>query len=185
VPRPNTSPSPIAHHGLDRSLRPIDGIGNQGGFISGALRYDYQTSPRIVIGAFADADFSNLRHSTSLKISQDDATLGVGIRSEFKDIFMVGGRVGYLTTPDTLIFASAGYANAGLSDTQIGASIDVGGINDSAGTVLFGGKRFSGVFVGGGAETRINDELSLKAEYRYVDLGSESMTFASQRCAGN
>jgi outer membrane immunogenic protein len=41
---------------------------------------------------------------------------------------------------------------------------------------LFDGKRFSGVFVGGGAETRINDALSLKAEYRYLDLGSESMT---------
>ena len=41
---------------------------------------------------------------------------------------------------------------------------------------MFGDKRFSGVFIGGGAETRINDAISLKAEYRYLDLGSERMT---------
>ena len=32
---------------------------------------------------------------------------------------MVGGRIGYLTAPDTLLFVSAGYANAGLGDTNI------------------------------------------------------------------
>jgi outer membrane immunogenic protein len=90
---------------------------------------------------------------------------------------MVGGRLGCLMTPDTLLFGSAGYANAGLDDTNLRAGLDFGGQNViSESTVLFGSKRFSGVFVGGGAETRINDSLSLKTEYRYLDLGSENMT---------
>ena len=33
----------------------------------------------------------------------------------------------------------------------------------------------SGGFIGGGIETRLNDSLSLKAEYRYIDLGSETV----------
>ena len=168
----------------DRSPQPgsifnvdIDGMGSQGGFISGTVGYDYQASPRIVVGAFADADFSNLHHNTSLGVSEDDATLGIGIKSRFQNIFMIGGRLGYLTTPDTLIFGSAGYANAGLDDTNLRAGIDFGGQNVlSEGTVLFDSKRFSGVFFGGGVETRLNEALSLKAEYRYLDLGSERMS---------
>ena len=166
------SPDPGSIFNVD-----IDGIGNQGGFISGTIGYDYQASPRIVVGAFADADLSDLHHSTGLKASEDEATFGIGIKSRFQNIFMVGGRLGYLMTPDTLVFGSAGYANAGLDDTNLRAGLDFGGQNViSESTVLFGGKRFSGVFVGGGAETRINDSLSLKAEYRYLDLGSENMT---------
>src|SRR6185437_1997193 len=82
----------------------------------------------------------------------------------------VGARVGYLTTPDTLLFVSAGYANAGLSDTNI----DVNSGNASEELAVIDGKRFSGGFVGGGVEIRINDALSLKAEYRYADFGSEN-----------
>src|SRR3954451_9823177 len=85
---------------------------------------------------------------------------------------MVGGRVGYLTAPDTLVFASVGYANAGMDPTT--ANIVIGGASE--GLVLIDGKRFSGVFVGGGIETKIWDSLSLRAEYRYIDLGSERMT---------
>ena len=83
---------------------------------------------------------------------------------------MVGGRIGYLTAPDTLLFVSAGYANAGLGDTNI--AVNAG--NASEELAVIDGKRFSGGFVGGGVETRINDSLSLKAEYRYADFGSEN-----------
>ena len=162
---PDTVPRPYDITLADRSPDPgsifnvdIDGIGNQGGFISGTIGYDYQASRRIVVGAFADADLSDLHHSTGLKASEDEATFGIGIKSRFRNIFMVGGRLGYLMTLDTLVFGSAGYANAGLDDTNLRAGLDFGGQNViSLGTVLFGSKRFSGVFVGGGAETRIND----------------------------
>ena len=95
------SPDPGSIFNVD-----IDGIGNQGGFISGTIGYDYQASGRIVVGAFADADLSDLHHSTGLKASEDEATFGIGIKSRFQNIFMVGGRLGYLMTPDTLVFGS-------------------------------------------------------------------------------
>ena len=61
------SPDPGSIFNVD-----IDGIGSQGGFISGTIGYDYQASPRIVAGAFADADLSDLHHSTGLKASEDE-----------------------------------------------------------------------------------------------------------------
>ena len=153
-----------------------DNFGYDGGFISFTAGYDYQFRPRFVIGAFADADLSNLSFSDKFRASFEDTSISESVRGDFKNILMVGGRLGFLATPDTLLFASAGYANAGLGDTHISARVNFGEITDSLGAVLFGDKRFSGVFIGGGAETRINDAISLKAEYRYLDLGSERMT---------
>jgi outer membrane immunogenic protein len=75
-----------------------------------------------------------------------------------------------------MFFASGGYANAELGDTTatFSGSCACGGQSG----VIFDGKRFSGGFVGGGVETRINDALSLKAEYRYIDFSSERLTIA-------
>jgi outer membrane immunogenic protein len=155
----------------------IDGMGSDGGFISFTLGYDYQLSHKFVVGAFADADYSNMHHNNGISISSFGSTLNVGTKAEYDNILMLGGRLGYLVTPDTLLFASGGYANAGLGDTRLDAAITIPGFGStSASGVLIDGKRFSGGFVGGGVETRINDALSLKAEYRYIDLGSEDMT---------
>jgi outer membrane immunogenic protein len=163
----------------DRSTPPgsifsavLDGVGDDGGFIAATAGYDYQLGSKFVIGAFADADYSNLHHDNKLDLTAPGLDLSGETESEFKNILMVGGRFGYLTTPDTLVFASVGYANAGLGDTNLSGSLNGG----SASLALFGDQRFSGAFFGGGIETKIWDSLSLKAEYRYLDLGSESMT---------
>ena len=50
---------------------------------------------------------------------------------------MVGGRLGYLMTPDTLLFGSAGYANAGLDDTNLRAGLDFGGQNVISESTVF------------------------------------------------
>jgi outer membrane immunogenic protein len=149
--------------------------GSQGGFISVSAGYDLQIRPRIVIGAFADADFANLHHSESLEISDGGDVLGATLRNDFSDILMVGGRLGYLVTPDTLLFASGGYANAGLGDTTINCNCGDLLVVPPQGRI-FAGKRFSGAFIGGGIETKIWDALSIKAEYRYVDLSSSNVT---------
>ena len=86
---------------------------------------------------------------------------------------MVGGRLGYLTTPDTLLFVSGGYANAGMEKTMISI------LGEGSG-VLYDSKRLSGAFIGAGLETKIWDSLSLKAEYRYIDLASEELPLFAQ-----
>ncbi|WP_045836895.1 outer membrane protein [Hyphomicrobium sp. 99] len=148
--------------------------GSQGGFISLSAGYDLQIRPRIVIGAFVDGDFSNLHHSEGVHFSDADSLDDETVRNDFKDFIMVGGRIGYLTTPDTLLFVSGGYANAGLGDTTV--TCNCTDVLDFPQGRIIAGKRLSGAFIGGGIETKIWDALSLKAEYRYVDLANSNVT---------
>ena len=139
-------------------------VSNDGGFISATVGYDYQFSKRFVAGALADADMSNLSYKDQISFS---GTPLYESRGGFKNILMVGGRFGYLTAPDTLLFVSGGYANAGMEAT----TASIGG----TGGTIYDAKRISGAFIGAGVETKIWDSLSLKAEYRYIDLASENL----------
>lgn len=152
-------------------------FGHDGGILFATAGYDYQISPRFVIGAFGDADYSHLKQSNSLSFAIDeDAEIRAGTKTQLKNMLMVGGRIGYLARPDTLLFVSGGYANVEADDTNLALGISVEGETVAGGgTTLISGRRLSGGFIGGGIETRLNDSLSLKAEYRYIDLGSETV----------
>lgn len=150
----------------------LDGIGSDGGLISGTVGYDLQLHTRYVIGAFFDADFANLKNRNTLSLTDGVDTLGAGTISKFDNMLMVGGRFGYLVTPDTLVFGSVGYANVGMDPMTLNAGFS----GASTGIVLIDGQRFDGFFVGGGIETKIWESLSLKAEYRYVDLSRDEVT---------
>ncbi len=143
-------------------------VSMDGGFISASIGYDYQFRQRFVVGAFADADLSNLKYSDSNSVEDFDVWSS---RGEFKDILMIGGRLGYLTSPDTLLFVSGGYANAGLGASHLTFSLEDPPIS----AVLYDSTRLSGAFVGAGIETKIWDSVSIKAEYRYIDLESKGL----------
>lgn len=152
-------------------------FGHDGGILFATVGYDYQINPSFVIGAFGDADYAHLRQSNGLSLSLDeDAELHGSTKTEFKNMLMVGGRIGYLARPDTMLFVSGGYANVEADDTNVAVGISVDGTDvGGGGTTLISGRHFNGGFIGGGIETRLNDSLSLKAEYRYIDLGSETV----------
>lgn len=152
-------------------------FGHDGGILFATAGYDYQISPSFVIGAFGDADYSHLKQSNSLSLSIDeDAELHGSTKTQLKNMLMVGGRIGYLARPDTMLFVSGGYANVEVDDTNVSIGISVDGEDVGVGgTTLISGRRLSGGFIGGGIETRLNDSLSLKAEYRYIDLGAETV----------
>jgi outer membrane immunogenic protein len=150
-------------------------LGSDGVFLTANVGYDYQLNAHFVAGAFADAEFGNLGYDSSLRLAAGPLSESESVRNKFENMFMVGARLGYLATPDTMLFVSGGYANAGLSDTRFDLRFN-GTTVESA---MIDGKRFSGGFLGGGIETRINDALSIKAEYRYVDFGSELLQGSS------
>jgi len=76
-----------------------------------------------------------------------------------RDIY-VGGRIGSLITPNTLLYGKAGYTNARLATEY------EDGIDGDAGDVETG-DNLDGVRLGAGLEHAIGPNSFVKAEYRY------------------
>jgi outer membrane immunogenic protein len=132
----------------------FDGIGGEGIFGTVVVGYDRQIAPRLVAGVFFDYDFSNI--STDLNVA-------AGLLSgslEHQHSWSVGGRLGYLTSPATMWYGTAGYTNATFDLSSNIGSLDL--------------PDFSGFFVGGGVESVLRDGWSLRAEYRFTQFDSES-----------
>lgn len=157
------------------------------------LGYDQQIAPQVVVGVFADADWSNggdgvfgSSGSTVLTIpiipvlppiGLGEASLSGTIEQDWS--WTVGGRVGYLVTPHTLIYGLAGYTRVELSNSQVtfNAADPLGiipALNSPASLTIDLPDALDGYTVGGGIETSLTGNLGLKLEYRYSDLGSAS-----------
>ena len=151
----------------------LDGLGGRGGFLSLSLGADYQIHHNFLVGAFFDYDFMDI--GTEINASLAGFGLGASANAgfEIKNQWSLGGRIGYLPTSRTLLFLSAGYTQVDVSDMTFSASAT--GLGSTSG-VLASVDNLSGYFIGGGAEVRLTDAISIKGEYRYTNLGSENVT---------
>jgi opacity protein-like surface antigen len=78
----------------------------------------------------------------------------------------IGGRGGYLVSEDVLLYGLIGYTRLEFKDVKVSFDGDGG---------TLGMPSFSGITVGGGFEKLLTENLSLRLEYRYVDLGTEPL----------
>jgi outer membrane immunogenic protein len=147
----------------------LSGLGGDGGFFSLGVGLDYQVNSRFVVGAFFDYDWADLDTSLDASINFLGTTLGAGADIEVEDMWSIGGRLGYLVSPSTMLFVTAGYSQADVSDLTANASV-LGSVT------LASVGDFDGYFIGGGAEMKITKAISIKGEYRYTDLDSEVIT---------
>lgn len=160
-PAPATASDP----GAAGAHASFDGLGSSGGFGTVVIGADYQFGARWVVGAFGEYDFESLGSDASLAIPGIPLSARADINVEGKA--SVGARLGYLPSPGTLWYIAGGYSRLSLSDLKLSV---VGSDPDIA--AKFGVPSLSGIFIGGGAETKLTDHLSLRAEYRYTDFGS-------------
>lgn len=147
----------------------LSGLGGDGGFFSLGVGLDYRVNSRFVVGAFFDYDWADLETSLDASLSLGGPALGAGADIEVEDMWSIGGRLGYLVSPSTMLFMTAGYSQADVSDLTANASglgsVTLARVGD-----------FDGYFIGGGAEMKITRAISIKGEYRYTDLDSEMIT---------
>lgn len=125
-----------------------------GGLVSLVWGYDCQWD-RIVVGVFADIDWSNIERGTK----------GDGMTIDRS--YNIGGRIGVLLRPTTLAFVTAGYSRA---------HFDNDGWWDIFSGSLFPGKSsadFDGYFIGGGLEHMLGNGFFLRGEVRYADYDAE------------
>ncbi|MGX8008041.1 outer membrane protein [Mesorhizobium sp. ORM8.1] len=125
----------------------LNGIGGEGVYGQATVGYDYMVSQRFLLGGLIDA------HVGSIKTSLDALGLSADIKETYG--FDVGVRAGYLLTPSTL-----GYVLGGYSWQKYKLDTNIGGFGFDW--------HQGGYFVGAGVETAINNNWTLKGEYRYT-----------------
>jgi outer membrane immunogenic protein len=134
----------------------FDGIGGEGIFGTVIVGYDRLIRPGWVAGVFADFDFSGI--STDLSVSHYfSASL------DHQHSWSVGARLGALSSPTTLWYATAGYTQA---EFDISSSEYIYGLSSPT---------FHGYFVGGGVESMLHGNWSLRLEYRFSQFESETV----------
>ena len=150
----------------------LSGIGGEGAFFSLGAGADYQVNSKFVVGAFFDYDWTNIE-SDVLNL-QIGPPVGISAQAdiEVEDVWSVGGRLGYVVTPSTMLFFSAGYSRADISDLTLRAS----GLGGFGGLTLASVGSLDGYFIGGGAEIKLTKSISIKGEYRYTDFDAETIT---------
>jgi len=126
------------------------------GFTYGAsLGYDVASGP-VRIGAEVKAADSTQKHCRSHPAGGPNAR--VCYRTD-RDLY-VGARLGYVASPQVLVFAAAGYTNARFSDRF--RDLTVGPVRNVEVARDIGGFR-----VGGGAEYAVTSNVYLTGAYQY------------------
>jgi outer membrane immunogenic protein len=125
------------------------------------------------VGAFADYDFMDLHRNI---VIADHS--GVGNAKE-SSAWAVGGRIGYLVTPNVFTYWNGGYTETRFD--QINLSDDDG---DGTPFGTIGGHTYHGWFIGGGTEIALSGLFGLpltsglfwRSEYRYSSFNSANLT---------
>lgn len=140
--------------------------GGRGWFGTVQVGCDYQVSPNIVIGAFADYDWSGMKGNVS--IGED--LFG---REKLKSSWAVGGRIGWLPfqQQQLMVFLSGGYTQATFG------AVNFHDENGAATTLSLAKTTYSGWFIGSGYEYAFGwfPGLTWKTEYRFADYGKENV----------
>ncbi|GLR92045.1 membrane protein [Bradyrhizobium iriomotense] len=156
--------SNLAPIGGGPALFSLDGLQGADLGLSGFTGFDLQVAPRFVIGGFVDYDWS--RQRTAVNTTLFGAANLSAVMPSLDQGWTIGGRAGFLATPDILLYGLAGYSQMRINNWNV--------------TATFGGPVFTmqesaqtshGYTVGAGAEYRLSSNVSLRGEYRYVALG--------------
>jgi outer membrane immunogenic protein len=148
----------------------FDGLGAGGGFFELNAGADYQVNSWLVVGGFFDFDFDDF--GSTLNINVPGAPFQAQAKINVDNKWSIGGRVGYLASPGTLLFVSGGFTQVNTSDLKLAAG---GPFPTTAAAINV--PSFSGGFVGAGSETQLTEHFSLRGEYRFTDFGSGKLGF--------
>jgi outer membrane immunogenic protein len=149
---------------------------NRDGFVGGAqIGYNYQIG-QFVAGVEADIDYLDSHDSNTVVTSQLNTGLPLAntFSSRLEYLGTVRGRVGYAY--DRVLF----YATGGFAYGQSDHSVNMLGAA-SAGDLQFSGRNSqlkTGYAVGAGVEYAVTTNWTVRGEYLFYDLGSDTVDVA-------
>lgn len=142
---------------------------NSSGPLGGAqIGYNWQMGNGFVLGAEADYAFSNIRGKIGVAGTDGINTLSADIGSKLTQLGTVRARVGY-GWDRALFYVTGGWAY-GRVESELNASANGSSLINISKTV-----NQNGWTVGAGVEYAFTNNISLKTEYLYVDLGKDTL----------
>lgn len=173
----NPGPDDIAEFNA-AGLVPQGFRGNRGGFIGGGqVGYNYQTGA-LVLGIEADFQYLDVKRrsnqATSFTDGADSSTIVTAAESGVEWLGTVRARAG-VAFDRTLIYATGGLAYGRLTNrTSITATGMVDNVAYAGAWRGSKGDTRVGWTIGAGVEYALTQNVTLKAEYLYYDLGRTS-----------
>lgn len=166
--------------GVGSTGLPLAGFSKARNSFNGGLSAGYNFyASNVVFGTEADITFGQHRYSTGQVNFANVLTSGDSLSGDFAAGFTMfstlRGRLGYLLTPQAMIYVTGGLAVANTS-----ASLTVN-YDDGSGPISgsFRDSRYGwGWTTGFGVEDRFSENLSMKAEYLFVNLPRHRFTFS-------
>jgi outer membrane immunogenic protein len=158
---------------VNAGTTPLSFGGKPDGFIGGGqIGYNYQMNS-IVIGAEADIQFADIKETRNIALPGAGAFLpsNSSSRQEMKYFGTVRARLGFTPVDRLLVYATGGLAYADVSN-RINVTY-----NPIAGGDFFGrtSDTRTGWTAGGGLEYAITNNITIKGEYLYYDLGNKNI----------
>jgi outer membrane immunogenic protein len=139
-----------------------EGEGLRGGLGTVILGLDRQIREHWVIGAFVDFDWADI------ELTYFDNTLSAEETLTLEWMWSIGGRIGYLVNPNTLLYVAGGFTQAKIdSDNYNGFTFNGTAFPGDSSTT------YNGYFVAFGLETLLTSNLYLRGEMRYAEYDSE------------
>jgi outer membrane immunogenic protein len=159
------------------TIRPMDNTAFRANPYAGYL---WQFAPQWAAGVEGDfgfADSTTTREGFTTISLADSQSRGESLAIRTKWDASLRGRLGYLVTPQTLLYATGGVAwqNVQLTSTCVSVACDFFGLTPA---IITGSATKAGWTAGGGIETALFGHWLARAEYRYADYGSSSFTVA-------
>lgn len=145
-------------------------FGSQGflGTVQGGYDVQFPMS-RWVAGVFVEFDWASVQAEHVVNYGYFPGSPSYWRKLSLDSEWSAGGRVGYLFSPETLVYGLGAYTSQ---------SVSVDG-------VLIGGQRSfarsmdaGGWSLGAGIETQLQDNWSLKFEYRYVQSDQDDVAYS-------
>lgn len=161
---------------------------NRNSKILGAVQlgFNYKIDS-FVLGAFSDVHISSVSSASSTPVrswcntnfNSNCVNSLYSTLSSFNRIgpsYNIGARGGILLSDSLLVYALAGYSGANVKS---GVSIRVSNYQTGDSVTTNGDGWRSGFIVGAGIESKLTDDISIKAEYRYADYGKMKIGYNS------
>lgn len=144
-----------------------------GDFGGAELGYNIQRG-NIVYGLEGDIQYADVHDRNGIGAQQWDSGAAALGESSLDWFGTIRARLGY-TFGRTLVYATGGFAFGGVRDGLQITSVDgKHGYYDTEGAKS--SDTATGYTIGGGFEYALNQEWSVKTEYKYIDLGSTTLS---------